>query len=84
MKVYKFTGNYKKLEMLGYERMKFLEFDGFRMYSKLKKNCSVVVFNYVSVKVWENGVGSTYATPELIKLYIQDLIDSNLVEIGDI
>lgn len=84
MKVYKFIGKYKKLEMLGYERMKFLEFDGFKMYSKMKTNCSVVVFNYVSVKVWENGIGLTYTEPSLIKLYIQDLIDSNLVEICDI
>jgi hypothetical protein len=83
MKVYKFTGDYSKLKQLGYNRNPFLEIDGFQNWGKATKNYSIIILNYVSVKVFNKNVGLTYVEPEIIKPYIKDLIKNNLVEVAD-
>jgi hypothetical protein len=84
MKEYKFVGDYKKLKKLGYSRTKWLEFDGYQMWSKTGEDYSVVVFNFVSVKVWRNNIGYTYTDIEFVEPYIRELIDNGLVEVVDV
>ena len=81
---YKFIGDYNKLKKLGYNRMSFLEGDdGYQIWGKKTNSCSIMIYEFVSVKVYRDYAGNTYTNAELIKPYIKDLIDNKLVKVVD-
>ena len=82
-KVYKFSGDYEKLKELGFLKYPFL-IDGLPMFTKLGINYSICIYDYVSVKIYNESVGMTYTSPEIVKDYIQDLISNKLVKIKKI
>ena len=81
MKVYMFKGDYKKLRELGYN--KFNLFSNVEMWGKTKCNCSVVVCKYISVKPYGKMNEPAITNPFEIREYIKELIENNLVEIGE-
>ena len=72
---YKFIGDYDKLKDLDYIRMKFLENgDGYQIWGKVLSNCSITIYDFVSVKIFRGISGLTYTEP-----YIKELIENKLV-----
>jgi len=79
---YKFIGDYSKLKKLGYNRMPFLEGDdGYQIWGKKTNSYSIMIYEFVSVKVYRELTGLTYIDPELIAPYIKDLIKNKLVKV---
>lgn len=78
---YKFIGDYNRLRDLDYIRMKFLENDdGYQIWGKVLSNCSITIYDYVSVKIFRGLSGVTYTDPNIIEPYIKELIENKLVK----
>ena len=84
---YKFIGDYSELKKLGYIRIPLFEGnDGYQIWGKKNKNCSIIIIEFVSVKVYKTSIapiGNTYTDPDTIAPYIEDLIKNNLVKVVD-
>lgn len=84
MRVYKFNGNYEKLKDYGYTKFNMILLaKGVQLWGKITELGSIVISDYVSIKLVNNKNEPASTSPQVVKPFIEDLIKDNLVSIQE-